>query len=88
MPATRRQSALRWTQHNIGAFGGDASRVTIAGESVGGHSVCALLSSPRHAVSSPARSRGDHRHPSGGRGSRRRRGSTCGGPVQKPGRPC
>ncbi|CAD5932567.1 Carboxylic ester hydrolase [Streptomyces sp. KY75] len=40
------EAALRWTQRNIGAFGGDASRVTIAGESAGGHSVCALLASP------------------------------------------
>ncbi|MEU6104131.1 carboxylesterase/lipase family protein [Streptomyces flaveolus] len=40
------EAALRWTQRNIGTFGGDASRVTIAGESAGGHSVCALLSSP------------------------------------------
>lgn len=40
------QAALRWTQRNIGAFGGDASQVTIAGESAGGHSVCALLASP------------------------------------------
>lgn len=40
------EAALRWTQRNIGAFGGDAGRVTIAGESAGGHSVCALLASP------------------------------------------
>ncbi|MDH6214874.1 carboxylesterase/lipase family protein [Streptomyces pseudovenezuelae] len=40
------EAALRWTQRNIGAFGGDSGRVTIAGESAGGHSVCALLSSP------------------------------------------
>lgn len=40
------EAALRWTQRNIGTFGGDAGRVTIAGESAGGHSVCALLSSP------------------------------------------
>ncbi len=40
------QAALRWTQRNIGASGGDASRVTIAGLSAGGHSVCALLASP------------------------------------------
>ncbi|MBO1330494.1 carboxylesterase/lipase family protein [Streptomyces sp. VRA16 Mangrove soil] len=40
------EAALRWTQRNIGAFGGDASRVTIGGLSAGGHSVCALMSSP------------------------------------------
>ncbi|WP_051831610.1 carboxylesterase/lipase family protein [Streptomyces violens] len=40
------EAALRWTQRNIGAFGGDASRVTMAGQSAGGHSVCALLASP------------------------------------------
>ncbi|WP_181138425.1 carboxylesterase/lipase family protein [Streptomyces sp. Ru73] len=40
------EAALRWTQRNIGGLGGDASRVTIAGESAGGHSVCALMASP------------------------------------------
>lgn len=40
------QAALRWTQRNIGAFGGDAGRVTIGGLSAGGHSVCAQLASP------------------------------------------
>ncbi|GGV63235.1 carboxylic ester hydrolase [Streptomyces longisporoflavus] len=40
------EAALRWTQRNIGAFGGDPSRVTIGGQSAGGHSVCALLASP------------------------------------------
>ena len=39
-------AALRWVQQNIAAFGGDASRVTIFGQSSGGASVAALLSSP------------------------------------------
>ncbi|MEW9552055.1 carboxylesterase/lipase family protein [Nonomuraea sp. NPDC050783] len=40
------EAALRWTQRNIRAFGGDPRKVTIAGESAGGHSVCALMASP------------------------------------------
>ncbi|WP_051939149.1 carboxylesterase/lipase family protein [Phaeacidiphilus oryzae] len=40
------EAALRWTHRDIGAFGGDPDRVTIAGQSAGGHSVCALLASP------------------------------------------
>ena len=40
------EQALRWTQSNITAFGGDASKVTIAGESAGGMAVCSLLASP------------------------------------------
>jgi para-nitrobenzyl esterase len=40
------QLALRWVQTNIGAFGGDAHRVTIFGQSSGGTSVLALLASP------------------------------------------
>ncbi|WP_328869863.1 carboxylesterase family protein [Streptomyces sp. NBC_00287] len=40
------QAALRWVRANIGRFGGDPGRVTIAGESAGGRSVCAQLASP------------------------------------------
>jgi para-nitrobenzyl esterase len=39
-------AALRWTQNNIGAFGGDPDRVTIFGESAGAHNVCVMLASP------------------------------------------
>lgn len=38
--------ALRWVQKHIRSFGGDPSRVTIFGQSAGGQSVVALLSSP------------------------------------------
>jgi len=40
------QAALRWIRAEIGAFGGDAHNVTLAGESAGGYSVCAQLASP------------------------------------------
>lgn len=39
-------AALRWTQRNISAFGGDPSRVTIAGQSAGAMAVHMLLVSP------------------------------------------
>lgn len=39
-------AALQWVQRNIGAFGGDPGRVTIAGQSSGGMSVNILMASP------------------------------------------
>jgi para-nitrobenzyl esterase len=43
------QFALKWIQRNIGAFGGDPSRVTIFGQSAGGQSVYANMVSPTAA---------------------------------------
>lgn len=39
-------AALRWAGDNAAAFGGDRARVTVAGQSAGGLSVCAHLVSP------------------------------------------
>lgn len=39
--------ALEWVRDDVAAFGGDTSRVTIFGESAGGHNVAALVASPR-----------------------------------------
>jgi para-nitrobenzyl esterase len=39
-------AALQWVAKNIEAFGGDPAKVTIAGQSAGSMSVCALVASP------------------------------------------
>lgn len=39
-------ASLKWVRDNISTFGGDQNRVTIFGESAGGHNVTTLLASP------------------------------------------
>jgi para-nitrobenzyl esterase len=42
-------AALRWTRRNAAALGGDPRNVTVFGQSAGGMSTCALLTSPAAA---------------------------------------
>ena len=43
------QAAITWVKRNARAFGGDPNNITIFGESAGGASVCAQLTSPAMA---------------------------------------
>jgi para-nitrobenzyl esterase len=69
-------AALEWVRVNIGAFGGDAGNVTIAGESAGALSVMYLLTAPKarglfhkaiaqsaYMISTPSLKEGRHGEP-------------------------
>lgn len=85
-------AALRWVRDNIGAFGGDASNVTIAGESAGALSVLYLMVAPDarglfskaisesgYMISMPALKRGVHGWPAA-----EEAGALLGAAVQAP----
>ena len=42
------QAATRWVKRNIEVFGGDPENITIGGQSAGGMSVCAQMTSPQN----------------------------------------
>ncbi len=49
-------AALRWVRESIGAFGGDAERITVFGESAGAGAILQLCVSPGEVTRSAGRS--------------------------------